>query len=200
MALLPIEFYQSDDVVALTQKLLGKVVVTELDGNRTAVMITEVEAYEGPIDKASHAFGNRKTKRTATMYQPGGCAYIYLCYGIHHLFNVVTAPAGVPHAILLRGGEPLEGIDIMLQRRNMDRLAYRLTAGPGTVAQALGLTRDLDGQSLQGPNIWLEDRGIQINPAQIKAGPRIGVDYAGDHALWPYRFWLKGNPWVSRPR
>lgn len=198
MALLPIEFYQSDDVLALTQQLLGKVVVTELAGNRTAVIITEVEAYEGPIDKASHAFGLRKTKRTATMYQPGGCAYIYLCYGIHHLFNVVTAPAGMPHAILLRGGEPLEGIDIMLQRRKMDRLAYRLTAGPGTVAQALGLTRDLDGESLQGPNIWLEDRGIQINPAQIKAGPRIGVDYAEDHALWPYRLWLKDSPWVSR--
>lgn len=200
MGLLPVEFYQSDAVVTLAQQLLGKVLVTDFPAGRTAVMITEVEAYEGPIDKASHAFGNRKTKRTATMYQSGGCAYIYLCYGIHHLFNIVTAPVGIPHAILLRGGEPLEGIDIMLQRRKMDRLAYRLTAGPGTVAQALGLTRDLDGQSLQGPNIWLEDRGIQIKPAQIKAGPRIGVDYAGDHALWPYRFWLKDNPWVSKTR
>lgn len=200
MGLLPVEFYQSDAVVTLAQQLLGKVLVTDFPAGRTAVMITEVEAYEGPIDKASHAFGNRKTKRTATMYQSGGCAYIYLCYGIHHLFNIVTAPVGIPHAILLRGGEPLEGIDIMMQRRKMDRLAYRLTAGPGTVAQALGLTRDLNGQSLQGPNIWLEDRGIQINPEQIKSGPRIGVDYAGDHALWPYRFWLQNNPWVSRPR
>ena len=200
MGLLPVEFYQSDAVVSLAQQLLGKVLVTDFPAGRTAVMITEVEAYEGPIDKASHAFGNRKTKRTTTMYLSGGCAYIYLCYGIHHLFNIVTAPAGVPHAILLRGGEPLEGIDIMLQRRKMDRLAYRMTAGPGTVAQALGLTTKLDGQSLQGPNIWVEDRGIQITPEQIKAGPRIGVDYAEDHAQWPYRLWLKESPWVSRPR
>lgn len=199
MTRLPPSFYQSDDVVAVAQQLLGKVLVTDLAPGRTAVMITEVEAYAGEGDRASHAFGGRRTKRTETMFLEGGCAYIYLCYGIHHLFNVVTGPAGTPHAVLLRGGEPLEGIDIMLQRRKKEKPGYRLTAGPGTVSQALGLTTKYDGMPLTGDRLWIEDRGIQPG-SKVMRGPRIGVDYAGDHAQWPYRFWLQNNPWVSRPR
>jgi len=191
-------YFLTEDVLYLAKDLLGKVLVTSIEGQRTAVMITETEAYKGPVDRASHAFGGRRTRRTETMYLPGGCAYVYLCYGMHHLFNVVSAPAGVPHAVLIRAGKPLEGVPLMMDRRKMDKMEKRLTAGPGSLSRALGISTALDGEQLEGPKIWMEDRGIQFQENEITAGPRIGVDYAGEHALWPYRFYLKSSQWVSK--
>ncbi len=194
---LPTAFYLRKNVLQIARELLGKVIVTQFDENLTSGMITEVEAYAGITDRASHAYNHRKTRRTAVMYAPGGTAYVYLCYGIHHLFNVVTNQSGIPHAILIRAMEPVEGVDTMLERRKKSRLAFSLTAGPGAVAQALGIKTMHTGCSLLSDTIWLEDRGIRPPRKQILSGPRIGVDYAGEDALLPYRFYLKGNRWVS---
>ena len=193
-------FFQSEDVVQLSKSLLGKFLVTELEGIRTIGKIVEVEAYDGTIDKACHAYLNKRTKRTEIIFAQGGHAYIYLCYGIHHLFNIVTAPTGVPHVILLRGLEPIENIDTMLARRNMKKLQSRLTAGPGVLSKAMGINTALNGTNLIAPNspIWLEDRGLIIADEDIIAAPRIGVDYAEECALWPWRFYIKDNKWVSK--
>src|ERR1043165_2500798 len=155
---LPPSFYTRTNVVQIARALLGKVLVTHVGGVRTAGMIVETEAYAGPSDKASHAFGHRRTRRTEPMYAEGGVAYVYLCYGIHHLFNVVTHMADVPHAVLVRAVEPLEGIEHMLERRRMDSVRHSLTGGPGAMSQALGITTKLTGASLQGPLITIESR------------------------------------------
>lgn len=196
--ILPESFYTRKDVVKIAKELLGKVLVTEFDGVRTSGMIVETEAYAGVTDKASHAYGNRRTNRTEVMFAHGGAAYVYLCYGIHHLFNVVTNVADTPHAILLRGIEPLEGIDTMLYRRNKVKLQPSLTAGPGAMSMALGIHTTHTGVSLQGPQIYIEDRGIKINSKDIVAATRVGVAYAADDALRPYRFYIKDNPFVSK--
>ncbi|RZK97925.1 MAG: DNA-3-methyladenine glycosylase, partial [Pedobacter sp.] len=161
--------------------------------------IVETEAYNGIIDKASHAFGGRFTNRTSTMYQSGGVSYVYLCYGIHHLFNVVCGAEGNPLAVLIRGIEPVVGVETMLQRRKMEALAGRITAGPGALAQALGINKNLNAKDLLGDEVWIEDSGVVFDPNQIVASPRVGVDYAGDHALLPWRFYVKGNKFVSKP-
>lgn len=196
VAPLPLEFYTRTDVVQVARDLLGKVLVTVFEGQRTAGRIIETEAYRAPDDRASHAFGNRRTARTEVMFQTGGRAYIYLCYGIHHLFNVVTAPEGMAHAVLVRGIEPLEGEAIMQQRRGEMVKKAKLAAGPGTLAQALNLTTALTGQSLLFPDtpVWIEDWGEVVREKSIKAGPRIGVDYAGECAAWPWRFCLQEHP------
>lgn len=194
---LPQAFYLRNNVLQIARELLGKVIVTRFDEKLTSGMITEVEAYAGITDRASHAYNNRKTNRTAVMYASGGTAYVYLCYGIHHLFNVVTNQANIPQAILIRAMEPVDGIATMLERRKKSRFAFSLTAGPGAVSQALGIKTMHTGFSLLSDTIWLEDRGIKPPRKQIISGPRIGVDYAGEDALLPYRFYLKGNQWVS---
>lgn len=196
---LPADFYQSEDVVDLAQQLLGKRLVTRINEVKTAGIIVETEAYRGSEDRASHAFGGRRTARTETMYLPGGHAYIYLCYGIHHLFNVVTAPADTPFAILVRAVEPVEGIETMLERRGKDSLKPNLTAGPGSMSQALGITTKLDATPLTSDQIWIEE-GSTISKRKIIASPRVGVDYAGDHAQWPWRFRVKDNPYTSPAR
>lgn len=199
MTKLPFSFYQSEDVNTLAVQLLGKKLFTRVDGQVTGGIIVETEAYKGVIDKASHAYGGRFTPRTKVMYNPGGLSYVYLCYGIHHLFNVVTAPKGVPHAVLIRGLEPITGIDIMLQRRNMSALKPNLTAGPGALAKAMGIDKLLNEKDLLGDEIWIEDHGLSFDSETIAAVPRIGVDYAADHALLPWRYFIKGNSYVSRP-
>lgn len=193
------DFYRRTDVLLVARELLGKVLVTHLEGRLTSGLITEVEAYRAPDDRACHAWNNRRTKRTEVMFREGGTAYIYLCYGIHHLFNVVTAPEEVAHAILIRAAEPLEGIETMSKRRNTV-FSPRLTAGPGALSQALGLTTAWTGQSLTDPEspVWIEDREHFIPEERIAAGPRIGVDYAGDCAAWEWRFWLHDSAFVSR--
>lgn len=198
MAKIPYSFYQNQDVNELAVRLLGKCLVTRIDGELTSGIIVETEAYKGIEDKASHAYGGRFTNRTQTMYEAGGLSYVYLCYGIHHLFNVVTAPKGTPHAVLIRGVQPLDGVDIMLRRRRMDVLKRNITAGPGALAQALGIDRQLNAQDLGGDQIWIEDTGLSFPEDDIVACPRVGVDYAGDHALLPWRYYVRGNKFVSK--
>ena len=195
---LPEFFYKRKDVVHIAKDLLGKVLVTEFDGVYTSGMITETEAYAGAVDKASHAYGNRRTKRTEIMYSHGGTAYVYLCYGIHHLFNVVTNAIDIPHAILIRAIEPIDGIAYMLERRGMNKLQPALTAGPGAMSRALGIDIIHTGASLQGAEIYIENRGIKISKKDIEERTRVGVAYAADDAYLPYRFSIKGNKYVSK--
>lgn len=185
MSTLPRSFYARPDVVQVARELLGKVLVTDLREGSTAAIITETEAYAGEFDRASHAYGGKVTKRNKVMYGPPGFAYIYLCYGIHHLFNVVTNVEGIAHAVLVRAVEPLDGIGIMARRRGM---AIPTTGGPGTLTQALGITTAQTGMDLLGATITIEDRGIRVPDHGIIVGPRIGVAYAGSDALLPYRF------------
>ncbi|MBA3827545.1 MAG: DNA-3-methyladenine glycosylase [Taibaiella sp.] len=196
--ILPESFYQRKDVVKIAKELLGKVLVTNINGIYTSGMIVETEAYAGAVDKASHAFGNRRTRRTDIMYSHGGVAYVYLCYGIHHLFNVVTNVQDVPHAVLVRAIEPLEGIEYMLERRRKEKLSPILTAGPGAMSQALGLHTVHTGKPLQGPDVSIEDQGIKINAKDIVSATRVGVAYAAEDAMLPYRFYIKGNKYVSK--
>lgn len=190
-------FYQRADVVAVAKALLGQHLVTVINGQRTAGMIVETEAYNGAIDRASHAYGNRRTKRTEVIFGEGGVAYVYLCYGIHYLFNVVTNVKEVPHAVLVRALQPLEGIDIMLARTGKPALNYTLTNGPGSLCKAMGITTADTGLSLLGDHIFIE-KAAPVKEANIVAGTRVGVAYAKEDALLPYRFSIKDNPWVSK--
>lgn len=185
---LPREFYVRNDVVQVSRELLGKVLCTKMNGLVTQAVITETEAYAGVTDKASHAYCGRRTKRTEPMYAEGGTAYVYLCYGIHHLFNVVTSEVGTPHAILIRAGQPFDGCDAMLQRRRKRCIDNSLLAGPGSLAQALGITTGLSGTSLLENRIWIEDQQIPTNDSHVITGPRVGVAYAGEDGQRPYRF------------
>lgn len=197
--ILPAGFYTREDVVQISRELLGKYLVTNFDGQMTAGKIVETEAYRGPGDKASHAWGNRRTSRTEIMFGDGGYAYVYLCYGVHHLFNIVTAKVDMPHAVLIRAVEPTDNVALMLARRHLEKLTPRLTAGPGSLTQALGIRTEHTGLSLinsQSP-IWVEDRGEVIATEEIIASPRVGVQYAGESALWNWRFRVKGSKWTS---
>jgi len=198
--IIPTEFYRQQDVVAVARQLLGKLLVTQINGLRTSGIITETEAYAGASDKASHAFGNRRTGRTEIMYTAGGVAYVYLCYGIHHLFNIVTNCQNVPHAVLIRAIEPAEGIDVMLERRKKERVTPALTSGPGALSEALGIRTLHSGASLQGPEIWLEDTGAATEVRDVVTATRVGVAYAQEDAMLPYRFYLKGNKFVSKAK
>lgn len=185
---LPLRFFRHADVQQVARELLGKQLCTRIDGALCKVLISETEAYAGENDRASHASGGRRTPRTEVMYEDGGCAYVYLCYGIHHLFNVVTNGRDVPHAVLIRAGYPLYGVEFMQERRGKPYADGRLLAGPGMLAQGLGITTALTGASLRGKTVWIEDKGIDVPRAHIKTGPRIGVDYAGADAALPYRY------------
>ena len=182
------EFYTRDDVVQVARDLLGKVLCSRADGIVSKAIITETEAYAGVDDRASHAFGGRRTQRTEPMFATGGIAYVYLCYGIHHLFNVVVGGKDTPLAVLVRAGSPMAGVDQMLRRRKKPDVDKTLLAGPGSLASALGILTQHSGISLSGDRIWIEDHDIDIASDAIAAGPRIGVDYAGDDAALPYRF------------
>lgn len=197
MSKLPSAFYQQQDVVMVARQLLGKQLTTRFNDIITAGIIVETEAYAGVTDRASHAFGGRRTPRTEIMYAPGGVAYVYLCYGIHHLFNVVTSMAGVPHAVLIRAIEPVIGIDTMLHRCGKAVLSAKLTAGPGNLSRALGIDRLHTGEHLEGEQIWIEDVGYQLAATEIVSTTRVGVHYARQDAYLPYRFYIRGNPWVS---
>lgn len=183
-------FYLRNDVVEISRELLGKVLCTRFRGASTSAIITETEAYAGIGDRASHAYGGRRTRRTEPMFGAGGTAYVYLCYGIHHLFNVVTGDADTPHAVLIRGGQPFSGEAVMRRRRGPAATVRTLLSGPGSLAQALGIHSRHSGISLLGERIWIEDRGIGVAPDAITVGPRVGVDYAGPDASRPYRFRL----------
>ncbi|MEE6129233.1 DNA-3-methyladenine glycosylase [Chryseobacterium arthrosphaerae] len=196
---LPRSYYADQDVLFLAQDLLGKILFTEINGNITAGIIVETEAYFGVQDKASHAYGGRRTDRTETLYSHGGVSYVYLCYGIHHLFNVVTSVKDKPHAVLIRAVEPLIGKETMELRRSMPASRAAISSGPGSAAKALGIDRNFNKKDLTGNEIWIEDHGIRYDPDEIIAGPRIGVAYAQEDALLPWRFFVKGNKYVSKP-
>ena len=201
MRKLLLSFYQRKDVLEIAEDLLGKILVTKWDGITTSARIVECEAYAGVIDKASHASGGRRTPRNEIMYAKGGFAYVYLCYGIHHLFNIVTNSKDVPHAVLIRAAEPLKGINKMLERTGKEKLDSTLTRGPGNVSKALGIYTAHSGLSLLSKNLFIGEDGFAYNKTEIITSPRIGVDYAGKDALLPYRFYIKGNPFVSgKPR
>jgi DNA-3-methyladenine glycosylase len=182
-------FYTRADVVQIARDLLGKFVFTNFEGKITGGMIIETEAYEGVTDRASHAFAGRRTNRTEVMYANGGVAYVYLCYGIHSLFNIVTNQKDIPHAVLIRGIYPVYGLDYMKIRARNPDLGTGSGVGPGKVSKLLGIHYTHTGIDLSGDRIWLEDRGMNFNRI-ILTGTRIGVIYAGQDALLPYRFWI----------
>ena len=165
--------------------------MTRFEGITTKGIISETEAYLGAEDKACHAFNYRKTARNEVMFLEGGCAYVYLCYGIHHLFNVVTHIEGEPHAVLIRGIRPLSGIETMLARRKKFKMDKNLSAGPGTMSQAMGIKTLHSGLPLLKSPIWIEENQKNQQSFDIISSPRIGVEYAGDHAKWPLRFQMK---------
>jgi len=194
-------FFLRPDVVQISRELLGKHLFTRLDGGSiTGGIIVETEAYAGPGDRASHAYGNRRTLRNDIMYARGGVAYVYLCYGIHSLFNIITNEEEIPHAVLIRAIEPTHGVSAMLKRRGKRSADRSLTGGPGALSAALGIRCSHNGLSLFGREIWLEDRGISVNADQILSSPRVGIGYAGDDAKRPWRMRLRDNPWTSPAR
>jgi len=194
---LPREFYTRTNVLTVARELLGKLlVVPAADGSRVSGIIVEVEAYRGPQDRASHAYGGRRTRRTETMYGVGGTAYVYFVYGMYNQFNVVTSVPETPHAILVRGLEPMEGLEWM-RRRRPEQPDSNLTNGPGKLCMALGIDREMDRADLLGNEVWIEE-SRKIPARQIASGPRIGIDYAADWIAKPWRFWLQGNRFVSR--
>lgn len=197
MKKLPLSFYQRNDVLQIAKELLGKILVTNWKGHLTSGRIVECEAYYGVIDRASHAYGGRRTKRNEIMYGEAGTAYVYLCYGIHYLFNVVTNEKEIPHAILIRALEPINGIKKMLKRRDKERLDHTLTKGPGSLSAALGITVSNNGTSLQSKHLFIADDGFVYDKKMIGSSGRIGVEYSGEAASYPYRFYIKGNPFVS---
>ena len=184
-----------DDVVKLAKQLLGKVLVTTFEGILTSGRIIETEAYRGTVDRASHAFGGRRTQRTEVMFSQGGRAYVYLCYGIHHLFNVVTNDRDIPHAILIRAIEPLEGKEKMMERFGLESWKKTIGSGPGNVTRALGIFTGHTGMSLQSDELFIAEDGYKVQ--QVVATPRIGVDYAGDDALLHYRFVVADHKGIS---
>lgn len=192
--ILDYDFYSRGDVVLIARELLGKVLCTRFSGTLTSAVIYETEAYNGVIDRASHAFGGRRTSRTEIMYRDGGTAYVYLCYGVHSLFNVVTSKEGIPHAVLVRAVKPLDNLKVQLERVKKPAYLKNTGDGPGKVCGLLGIHYSHTGMSLMkkpGPRqdgIWIEDRGLVVSDDAIAALPRIGVQYAGEDAFLPYRF------------
>jgi DNA-3-methyladenine glycosylase len=192
---LPLSFYQRQNVVKIAQDLLGKVLFTQFNGRTSAGMIVETEAYSSK-EKGCHAY-NGMTDRNKVMFENGGIAYVYLCYGIHNLFNVVTNGPGKADAVLIRALQPWKGEELMMERMNVKSLK-RITSGPGKLTKALGINRSCDGKNLLGDEIWVEDIGERISKKNCVASARIGIDYAGIDALLPWRFSIKENEWVSK--
>jgi DNA-3-methyladenine glycosylase len=198
MKKLPIEFYSRPDVILIAKELLGKIIVTNFNGIITSGRIVETEAYIGLTDRASHSYGGKRTARNEHMYAPAGTAYVYICYGMHHLFNVVTNEKDIPDAVLIRAVEPVKGIDTMLTRTGKLKPDYSLTKGPGNAAKALGISKIHSGVHLRKHEIHIADDGFDIQPALIGISRRIGVEGAGETAAaLPYRFYVKGNKYVS---
>ena len=194
---LPREFYLREDTLEIAQDLLGKILVVPTEnGERVSGIIVETEAYLGAIDKAAHSYGNRRTKRTETMFAAGGTVYIFFIYGMYFQFNVVVGAIGTPHAILIRAVEPLENVERMRERRGVMKDA-NLTSGPGKLCIAFGIDKSYNNEDLLGERVWLEE-AAKIPKSKIASGKRIGIDYAEEFAEKPWRFWIKDNPFVSR--
>ncbi|HTJ48297.1 MAG TPA: DNA-3-methyladenine glycosylase [Cyclobacteriaceae bacterium] len=194
---LPIEFYKRKDVVKIARELLGKGLFTYSNGVKVGGMIVETEAYSWK-ERGSHAYGAKKTPRNSIMFNHGGHVYVYLCYGMHHLVNVVTNDEDIADAVLIRAIEPLEGIDEMKKLRGSKTRHLQLTSGPGKLTKALGINRTFNGKLLLDDEIWIEDLNVKIPGKNIIASPRIGIDYAGEDAALPWRFTIRDNTWVSQ--
>ena len=190
-------YFKQKDVVSIAENLLGKIIVTKTEGLTTSARITETEAYVAHIDKASHAYNGRRTNRNEHMYSAGGTVYVYICYGMHTMLNVVTNDKDVPDAILIRAVEPMEGVEIMLKRTGKKIFDNTLTKGPGNLAKALGITKQHSGTLFGATEITIYDDGYILSPEAIGCSKRIGVDSAGPDALLPYRFYIRGNRFVS---
>lgn len=193
---LPESFYERTNVVKIARELLGKSLITKVNGVITGGKIVETEAYSWK-ERGCHAFGGRMTERNKVMFDAGGHAYVYLCYGMHNLFNVVTNKAGKAEAILIRALEPQEGLREMKKRRGDLRNPYHLTSGPGKLTKAMGIDRTFNGKFLLNNDVWIEDIGETVSSREIDASRRIGIDYADEDAKLPWRFLIKGNTWVS---
>lgn len=198
---LPIEFYNRKNVVLIARELLGKIIVTNFNGILTSGRIVETEAYAGITDKASHAYAGKRTVRNEQMFGDPATAYIYICYGIHSMFNIVTNKKNIPDAILIRAVEPLQGIDEMLLRRNKKNAGSALTQGPGNMGKAFGFLKMHSGIKVTSKTIYLMADDFELDDALVGSSPRIGVSYAKQDAHLPYRFYIKGNKYVSgKPR
>ena len=189
-------FYERENVTHVARDLLGKVLLTKINKKVTSGLIVETEAYSY-VEKGCHAYGSKKTIRNESMFQSGGVAYVYLCYGIHQMMNVVTNRKDLADAVLVRAIEPIQGMDLMLRRHKKGEL-FRITSGPGKLTRALGIQRSHNGLSLSGQKIWIEDIGHVLKPSQIEVSTRIGIDYAGTDAKLPWRFAILGNDWISK--
>jgi DNA-3-methyladenine glycosylase len=190
-------FYDRRDVVRIAKELLGKILITQIDGIRCSGRIVETEAYAGVGDRASHAFRGRRTPRSEDLYGEPGTVYMYICYGMHHLFNVITNKKNIPHGVLIRALEPMEGIEQMLIRSGKLSADYTLTKGPGNLSRAMGLTKLHTGTNLFSKEIFIADDGLRYKKDEILITKRIGVESAREDAELPYRFIVKGNPYVS---
>ena len=190
-------YYLRSDVVAIARSLLGKFLMTSEEGRITGGIIVETEAYSWK-EKGCHAYNGKKTTRNEVMFEDGGRAYVYLCYGVHNLFNVVTNKKGFAEAVLVRAIEPVYGVAIMQSRRNIFKDTIQLTSGPGKLTCALGIDRSFNGKNLWNDEIWIEDNGRKLTSGQIQVTKRIGIDYAGTDANLPWRFMIKGNKYISR--
>ena len=198
MKKLKLDFYQREDVIQIAKELLGKIIATNIDGKLTSGRIVETEAYVGHTDKASHAFNGKRTARNEHMYGNAATTYVYICYGMHQMLNIVTNKKEVPDAVLIRAIDPLDGIDIMLKRTAKIRLDNTLTKGPGNVGKALGISKTYSGKNLLHEEIYIyQDKESNISEALIGISKRIGIDSAGEDAFLPYRFYVRGNKYVS---
>jgi DNA-3-methyladenine glycosylase len=197
MKLLCDNYYQKKDVLSIAKDLLGKIIVTNINNQITSGEIVETEAYNGIIDKACHAYNNRKTKRTAVMYEKGGISYVYLCYGMHYLFNIVTGKKDTPHAVLIRAIRPIDGISLMLKRRKKAKLTRSLTAGPGSLSEALGIDKSFNTIKLTSEKIQIYNAFTSYLENDIIISKRVNVAYAKEDALLPYRFRVKNSSWTS---
>ena len=197
MKKLRVQFYERTDVILIARELIGKIIVTNFDGLITSARIVETEAYIGITDRASHSHGGKRTARNEHMYANAGTTYVYICYGMHHLFNVVTNKKDVPDAVLVRAVQPLTGIETMLKRTGKLKLDSSLTKGPGNAAKALGISKINSGINLLKNEIYIADDGFAVEDDLIGISRRIGIEGTGDAALLPYRFYLKGNKYVS---
>lgn len=196
---LPASFYQRDDTLAIAKELLGKLLISNIGEEITGGLIVETEAYLGPIDRGSHAFNNKRTPRNDIMYSEGGLAYMYICYGIHNMLNIVTGKKDSPHAVLIRAIQPTIGLDVIRRRRNLYNQEYRLCQGPGSLAKSLALTRIHNRLNLNGDIIWIEDTDSSYSDNDIIATARVGVNFEEPYKTIPWRFLVKNNKYVSRP-
>ncbi len=194
---LSLNFYRRENIFQISLELIGKILVSHINGIRTSGRIVEIEAYNGIIDKASHAYNGKRTKRNETMYAEAGKAYMYICYGMHDMFNVITNEEGIPHAILIRAIEPLEGMETMMKRKGLSAFTNKLTICPGNLSKAMGLNVEQDGEFLNSKTVYIAEDGFHFDESLICRSARIGMTSAGEDSLQPYRFYVKGNPFVS---